>query len=318
MRILMFGRGVISTIYGKAFIAAGHEVAFAVRSTRIPQYGSSLTIDLLDGRGSVYGKRTRTAFTPALRDSSDPGGQFDVIVLSVGHHRLREAAATVAAYAGEATVLIFGNIWEDPPTAVLPLPADQVVFGFPGAGGGFHSEGALHGALFRSVTIGTAGDASDWRKGLVHGMFKQAGFAVKEEGDIRGWLWLHFAMDVGMFSQALKAGGLAKMIGDGRGLREAFRTSREMLPVLEARGIDLSRHRTASMPARLPRSAGTLSGWATRLFPIAQASLAAHANPNGAEPRAVMSDALASARLLGIPTPRLEQAWRYWQETESA
>jgi len=39
MKILMFGRGVISVIYGWALEKAGHTVEFYVRPGRAAQYG---------------------------------------------------------------------------------------------------------------------------------------------------------------------------------------------------------------------------------------------------------------------------------------
>lgn len=308
MRVLMFGRGVIATIYGQAFADAGHDVVFAVRPSRVVEYGDAVRIDLVDGRRSPLGRRRSSRFRTELRDSSDPGEGFDLVVVSVGHHRLREAVASVAPHVGDATVLVFGNVWDEPRTAVDPLPAEQVRFGFPGAGGGFDSDGVLHGAVFRSVVLGVTGASADRRDRVVRTVFEQAGFVVQEQRDMRGWLWLHFAMDVGMFSQALQSGGLADMIGDRTALREAFRTSRELLPVLRARGVDLRRHRAGTLPVRLPRLAATASAAATALVPIARVSLATHTDPNAAEPTAVIADARATARQLGVPMPRLDRA----------
>ena len=68
------------------------------------------------------------------------------------------------------------------------MPADQVVFGFPGAGGGFGPDGVLRGAVMRSVTRAAA--PSD-RRGLeARAAFHQAGFAVRDERDMRGRLLL--------------------------------------------------------------------------------------------------------------------------------
>jgi nucleoside-diphosphate-sugar epimerase len=136
MRILMFGRGVISTIYGRVLHAAGHDVEFYVRPGRAAEYGDDVQLDWIDGRRKPLGRRVRESFRTTLRESLDPGDGFDLIVLSVGHHRLAEAAAFLAPRLGSATVLVFGNLWEEPLTAVAPLPAERLVFGFPQAGGG--------------------------------------------------------------------------------------------------------------------------------------------------------------------------------------
>ena len=306
MRILMFGRGVIATIYGRVLSAAGHEVEFYVRPGRAAAYGDEVQLDWIDGRRKPIGRRVRESFPTELREALDPEDAFDLVVLSVGHHRLAEAAQFLAPRVGSATVLVFGNVWEEPAAAVAPLPADQVVFGFPLAGGGFREDGMLWGAMLPSVIIGTT-NASSTRERQALEAFRQAGLSVRQETDMRGWLWLHFIADAGMFGQALRSGSLAQMIGDRRAFRDAFLTTRELLPVIEARGVDLRRHRSATAPFRLPRLVAAASGLATVLVPIAQRSLAGHTDPHAAEPTAVIADTLREARRLGIPAPRLER-----------
>jgi len=158
------------------------------------------------------------------------------------------------------------------------------------------------------VILGPAGTSPRLRELDVQAAFRQAGFHIREEANMREWLWLHFIADVGMHAQGHLHGGLANMIGDRRALREALLTSRELLPVLHARGVDLRRHRGALLSYRLPGLVAATMAWATAHVPIARASLAAHTDPNAAEPRAVLRDALQEARRLGVPTPRLEAA----------
>lgn len=310
MRILMFGRGTISTIYGRVLAAAGHDVEFYVRPGRAAEYGDEVQLDWIDGRRKPFGRQVRETFRTTIRESLEPGDGFDLVVLSVGHHRLAEAAAFLAPRIGDASVLVFGNLWQEPLAAAAPLPADQLVFGFPQAGGGFGADGVLQGALIPSVIIGTTGAKPTRREQDVATAFTQARLTVRWQSDMRGWLWLHFIADAGMFAQALRSGSLAAMIGDRRAFREAFLTTRELLPVLEARGVDIRRHRAATLPFRLPGLVATVSGWATARIPLAQRSLAAHTDPHAAEPRAVLDDTFREARRLGIPTPRLESALR--------
>lgn len=57
MKILMFGRGAIATIYGWALHHAGHEVEFYVRPGRAATYGDAVDLDLIDTRRRVWGQR---------------------------------------------------------------------------------------------------------------------------------------------------------------------------------------------------------------------------------------------------------------------
>lgn len=45
MRILMFGRGTVATIYGRVLHEAGHHVEFYVRPGRAAEYGEMVQMD---------------------------------------------------------------------------------------------------------------------------------------------------------------------------------------------------------------------------------------------------------------------------------
>lgn len=307
MRILTFGRGVIATIYGQALDAAGHDVEFYVRPGRAAEYGDTVEMDVIDARSRPLGRRMRHTYDTRLRESLNKHDGFDLIVLSVGHHHLADAAKFLASRLGSATVLVLGNVWGELTAAVAPLPADRVVFGFPQAGGGFGDDGVLRGALMSSIVIGTAGEVSTTRQQQIFAAFRDARLALRRHSDIQGWLWLHFLADAAMFDQALRSGSLAAMIGDRRAFRDAFLTARELLPLLGALGVDPRRHRIATMPFRFPRATAALVAWATRAMPIAQRSLAAHTDPRTTEALAVLDDAMREARRLGLSTPRLDR-----------
>ena len=306
MRILMFGRGVIATVYGRMLDEAGHDVEFYVRPGRAEEYGDEVRLDWIDGRRKPFGRRRQETFRTSLRETLDAADGFELIVLSVGHHRLAEAAAFLAPRIGEASVLVFGNVWKEPLDAVAPLPADQVVFGFPQAGGGFGEDGVLQVASLPSVVVGTDGASASMREAAVVAALRETGLSVRREPDMRGWLWLHFVADAGMFAQALRSGSLARMIGDRQAFRTAFATARALLPLLEARGVDLGRHRSTTLPFRFPGPMAAASAWVTKLVPMAGRSLAAHTDPRAAEALAVLADTRLEARRLGVPIPRLE------------
>jgi len=310
MRILMFGRGVIATIYGQALQAAGHDVEFFVRPGRASAYGDEVRTDIIDTRRKRRRQHVRGSVTTRLRESFGPEDQFDLIVVSVGHHRLTEAAEFIAPRIGAATVLVFGNVWDEPAVAVAPLPPAQVVFGFPQAGGGFDDDGVLHGALFHSVILGDDEAQHSVPQSTVRSAFRQAGFSVRNQPDIRGWLFIHFIADAGMFAEGDQDLGLAGMIGNRRAFGRALTISRDLLPILPARGVDVRRHRRALAPFRLTALVAAAMALATKRVPIARVSLAAHNDPNTIEARAIINDTLREAARLGIEVPLLESAAR--------
>lgn len=309
MKILMFGRGVIATMYGWALERAGHHIEFYVRPGRTAAYGETIDLDLLDARRQVWGQRIVQKWPVRYREALKPDHDFDLIVLSLPHFRLAEATAFLAPRVGKATVLVFSNIWSEPQAAMGALPFDQVAWGFPQAGGGFGKDGVLRGALLPPVVFGTFGHPPTERERAVRQAFRGAGFRLQEQPDFRGWLWIHFVSDAGLHSQGLRLGSLAKLVGRSGDLREALLASRELLPLLEARGVDLRRHRGAVLPFRAPTwlTAPAL-GWLLAHFPPARVNFEAHSDPQAEEPREVCRDTLAEARRLGASVPRLEAA----------
>lgn len=309
MKILMFGRGAIASIYGWALREAGHQVEFYVRPGRASEYGDTIRLDLLDARRRPLGKQVAGPVPVELRETLSPTDGFDLIIVSVAHHRLTAAAEFLAPRIGDATVLVFGNVWAEPLDAIRPLPAAQVVWGFPRAGGGFGDGGTLSGVLLREVVFGTLGDTPNGRNLATWAVFEHANFRVRQVEDFRGWLWLHFIADAGMHAQGLHFGTLSMLIGNRRGLRDALLTTRELLPLLEARGIDLRRHRRSMLQFQAPTwLIAPLMAWATSHVGVAHASLQAHADPDATEPRVVRDHALSEARSHGIPVTRLAAA----------
>ena len=309
MKILMFGRGAVATVYGWALERAGHDVEFYVRPGRAAAYGETIDLDLLDTRRRVWGQRVVQKWPVRYREELEPDHDFDLIVLSVQHHRLAEAAAFLAPRVGKATVLVFGNIWTEPLAAIGALPVDQVAWGFPHAGGAFGEDGVLRGTLLPSVVFGTLDQPLTDRERAVRQVFRGAGFRPSEKPDFRGWLWIHFVADAGLHSQGLRLGSLANLVGATSDLREALLASRELLPLLEARGVDLRRHRVAVLGFRAPTWLTVPPfAWLIAHFAPARVNFEAHSDPEAEEPREICRDTLAEARRLGIPVPRLEAA----------
>ncbi|ANY06742.1 ketopantoate reductase family protein [Pseudonocardia sp. HH130630-07] len=318
MKILMFGRGVIASVYGHVLERAGHEVEYYVRPGRAAAYGSTIDVELTDLRSRPWGQRVVGRWPVHCREELDADHDFELIVLSVGHHQLAGAAAFLAPRIGDATVLVFGNVWAEPLVAIGDLPADRVAWGFPQAGGGIGSDGVLRAALMRPVLFGTLDGPATARELAVRRTFREAGLTIREQPDFRGWLWLHVISDAGLFSQALRRGTMADLVGAPGALREAMLVARELLPLVERRGVDLGRHRRTLLRFRAPVwLTGSALALVTAVVPLARRNVEAHDDPAAEEPRAVCRDVLAEARRLGVATPRLDAAEPHFAPTRT-
>lgn len=308
MKILMFGRGVIATLYGWALEKAGHSLDFYVRPGRAAEYGSVLPLKFYDARAKLNGELVEENWKVRMREDLPAGHDYDLIIVSVQHYRFDEVAAFLGPRAGKATILIFNNLWKDPQAAASALPRDQLAWGFPMAGGGFERNGVLSGALFHKVEFGTFGADPTERELKVRRLFRMSGFKIKEHRDFKGFLLVHFAINAGLFTEASVAGSVKQVMESPAHWKEAVLNVRETLPVLEARGVNLKAHADQLTLFRLPARIGALLLKVALTFnkPL-KASVGSHANQEE-ERRRFHGDMLDEMRRLGISAPRFEAA----------
>ena len=315
MKILIFGRGVIGAIYGWALEKAGHTVDFYVRQGRAADYGPLINMRVFDMRKSFKGVRKDEAWSVNYQEHLDVDHDYDLILLSVQHYRFAEAASFLSSRAGKASILIFNNFWTDPEIAAAALPKAQLVWGFPGAGGGFSADHTLQGGFFRMVQFGTFNPMLSEREVAIRDLMRGAGFRVVEHQDFRGWLWTHFAINAGLHAQALQAGSMAGLMQSMAQCRGAVLNVREILPVLEARGVRLKDFSRDVAAFKLPSWAGAaaMNGF-YRLHRPTRTMVASASSPE--EPKYFCSDLLAEAQRLGVRVPRLEAAASFFQIAE--
>lgn len=291
MKILLFGRGVISTQYAYALEQAGHTVAFYVRPGK---KAATIPLDIY-----VKGKRVNIIWQVTMQEELPLDHDYDLIILSVQHYQFKNAAAFLADKASKATILIFNNFWDDPVEAAAALPQEQLAWGFPMAAGGFDQQGILKGALFSSMHLATPVTA---RQKTVRHLFKTSGFKIIEHKDFKTWLSIHFVVNAGLLSQALRAGSMGLLLASKAHGKEAVLIVRELFPVLHARGIKVQGEAALfKLPSWL---VSFLMRTAMKLNPAFRHSLLNHSNPE--EVKSYGRDVLAEARSKGIHLPRLE------------
>ena len=148
MKILIFGRGVIGTLYGWALEKAGHSVEFYVRPGRAAEYGSVLPMKFYDARTKLKGELVEENWAIRMREDLPADHDYELILVSVQHYHFEDVSAFLGPRIGKATLLIFSNFWKDPQASASSLPRDQIAWGFPLAGGGFRKDGVLGGLFF--------------------------------------------------------------------------------------------------------------------------------------------------------------------------
>ncbi len=231
MRILFFGRGVITTQYAWAFEQAGHTVEFYVRKGRKETFGSNIELEMWDARRGK--KLIKQSWNVNLHEEMLPN--YDLIIVSVNTEQLPETAQFLSTAAGNTPILIFNNIWQDLKSSIAPLSMNNVVFGFPGAGGGI-ADNRLRGGFFKMVFLEKPRAGTEPINKKVKELFESAHFKISWMKDMQSWLWNHFAMNAAMEAEVLKRGSFSALMNHSDSFVNIGKHMREMLPVLKAKG----------------------------------------------------------------------------------
>ncbi|MNZ90647.1 2-dehydropantoate 2-reductase [compost metagenome] len=302
MRILFFGRGLISTQYAWAFEQAGHTVEFYVRKGRKETFGSRIELEMWDARRGK--KLIKESWNVKLHEEILPN--YDLIIMSVNTEQLPEAAQFLSTAAGNTPVLIFNNIWQGLKSSIVQLSMNNVVFGFPGAGGGI-ADNRLRGGFMKMVFLEKPRAGTEHINQLVKKCFESAHFKISWVKDMQNWLWNHFAMNAAMEAEVLKRGSFSALMNHKDSFANVGLNMREMIPVLKARG---AKHDVISlMLTKIPPALlGTLfnkvifaKGSLPRLFMEYNNSKAGFA----------VLEVVREAKKAGLPLPRLSKAFEH-------
>ncbi|SHJ13336.1 ketopantoate reductase family protein [Desulfosporosinus lacus] len=300
MKILFFGRGVIGTLYAWAFEKAGHTVEFYVREGRKAQYGSHVNLELWDVRRSRKDRLVKENWPIVTHEEIKENHDYDLIFMSVNPEQVSSVVEYLAPRVGNATVLFFNNFWQDPQSAVQPIPLSQIVCGFPGAGGGFEGN-TLYGGLYKTVQFGTFESEPTQRDLEVRKLFVGTGFKIMVQKDLQSWLWNHFALNAAMEVEVLKSGSFENVISSPEALFGIGRNMKELIQVLKAKGskLDVMTKVMSNLPSR---AIGFLMSNVIFSPKSMTYALVAH---NHTKVGYAVKEVISEARKYGIKAPRL-------------
>ena len=255
------------------FENAGHTVEFYVREGRKAQYSSYVNLELWDARQSKKDRIVKEKWPIVMYEEIKENHDYDLIFMSVNPEQVSSAVKYLAPRVGNATVLFFSNFWQDPRLAVQPIPRSQIVYDFPGAGGGFEGN-TLYGG---------------------------AGFKIMVQKDVKSWLWNHFAFNATTEVEVLKSGSFEKVISSREALDGLGRNLKEMIPVLKTKGSKLD-FLTKVLSGLPPKVVSFLMSHVVFSPKSMSYALVAH---NHFKVGYAVQEVITDARKYGIKAPRL-------------
>ena len=192
MKILVYGAGVLGSLFACRLLEAGHEVFVLARGQRLAdlkQYGLVME-DMLSGR--------RTVHPVQWVEQLKPEDAYDLVLVIMGKHQVASVLPPLAANRFTPNVLFMGNNAAGPGEVVDALGAERVLLGFPLAGGTIKGEVVYYGAdvgpIQARAVIGEIDGAVTPRIRQIARVFESAGFRTEISPNMDAWLKVHAAV----------------------------------------------------------------------------------------------------------------------------
>ena len=230
MRILIFGAGVIGSLYGALLAEAGYDVSVYARGRRLESL-------IRNGLRLKSGAMIRKAPVKVL-SSVEPDDCYDFIILAVRENQLHAALKDLRQNSSPNIVTMVNSLenydrWE------AICGAGRIIPAFPGAGGGFDGD-VLDAALTPRLIQPTTFGKTDGREKELARIFHGAKIPCQIVPDMHAWQLCHLAMVVPIADAYYEAADPGHAGRDAVLMRKTAKQIRDNLNEIAARNIRLS------------------------------------------------------------------------------
>lgn len=211
MNILVYGAGVIGSVYATRLQEAGYAVSLLARGKRAVS---------LRAQGVVLEKAStgqRTTTQVSVVEHLAPTDSYDVVIVTV---RLDQLASILPDLAANHQIPIVLFMLSNPAgmQRLEMLEAHRVVIGFPSVNGTQQGDVIRYMIAPRpaSMTLGEPDGRVTPRIRQLATIFKKAGFSVGLNSDMQAWLKTHALLDLGVLAAIVMTKGTSAQLGRTR------------------------------------------------------------------------------------------------------
>ncbi len=223
MRILVFGAGVVGSVYAWQLHEAGADVTLLVRKQRLVRYSHSgvpiAFTDMRNGKKSIG----QAVFRPKTTDRIDPAKPYDLIIISVKNNQLPDVVPFIAKQAPKSHLLFLGNMWDEVKMMRKFLSPDRFSLGFPELVYGKNTDNGINCFLFKKehTLLGVPTRKSSPMLHKIAEILEPAGMQPKIVRNIQDWLAGHYLKSAIIPTLVSKAGN-AVLFGDNKHLVKQY------------------------------------------------------------------------------------------------
>jgi 2-dehydropantoate 2-reductase len=312
-RVLVFGAGVIGSVYAVRLAKAGFDVTVSARGERLEAIRSG-------------GLRIRHAFLAEeeraevrLVERPDPSDRYDLVLVTVRAGQVLNALAALKPGTDSRAVAVIGNNFVGHAEQSALVGQQRFVLGF-GAFGGYRDAGIIVYLDGRTVeqpgterrgatTLGVMGPEAEPALAFTKEILENAGLPVRVSTDMVAWLVCHAALVFPLAGAIYAAaGGQERTCRTRDALVLGFRAFRELFRALRRLGVRVEPNSLQTfLRTPEPLVVRMLSRMLSR--DSARVAMFGHANAAGGRDE-IAGQALrldAFVRKAGVPLPSWER-----------
>jgi 2-dehydropantoate 2-reductase len=310
MKILIYGAGVLGTLYAARLQDSGQDVSLVARGKRLAdlrQHGLVLE-NMIGGDQTVSCVR--------IIEHVNDKDNYDLAIVLMRKNQVATVLPILANCRKIPTILFMHNNAAGPDAMVNALGRGRVLLGFPGAGGTLENHVVKYALVpQQATTLGEVDGQITPRLRQVADVFSNAGFAVQMSTQMDAWLKTHVAFVTSI------CGALYMSDCDPRTLAN---TPQSMSLMVSAIREGCAVLHALKVPVR-PLKLRWLFEWMPRVVPIvywrkyfntpmADYALARHARAAGDEMKAIADEFRTLVRASSVSTPALDQLYSHIDE----
>jgi 2-dehydropantoate 2-reductase len=305
LKILIFGAGVLGSVYAGRLAAAGQDVAMLARGARLKQLQRDGLVLLDEATGQKA--RPRVRVVAELR----PEEVYDLVVVVVRAEQLADALPPLAANRRVPCILFLQNHALGPEALMAALGPDRVLLGFPGA------SGACEGATVRyrlvpqqKTTLGELSPHVTPRLREIAAALRAAGFPVALSRRMDAWLKTHAVFVTAVAGAIYDAGGsCAALVSQPGGVARLVRAVRQGFRALRACGVSIEPRKLAVLFLWLPLAI-PVAYWRSYIAqPAAELIFARHVRTAPAEMLELVRQVRELIHITEASAPDLNRIW---------
>lgn len=301
--ILVFGAGVIGSVYAAWLHAAGQQVTLLARGRRLRELR---THGLQVAEASTGHQMT---IQIPLAEHLAPTDAYDLVIVAVRLEQVDDVLAALAANHQTPTVLFLLNNASGPERFVQALGAERVVRGFPGIGGE-HAGPIIRYEVIRQqpTTLGEVDGRITPRLQQVAALFRAEGHPVAISQRMDAWLKTHAVFVTSITAAITRMGGdSVKLAGSRAEVVTMVRAIREGFRALQALGVPITPTNLKVLFLRIPAWFAVRYWQRALKSPVGMLAIAPHARAAHEEMAALAAQVQSMLRSAPMPTPTLNQ-----------